>query len=178
VTRSSGSEGVLWHAVVGDPSRQLAERAGARFKVPERPLDAGEVVAMRRAAVGVAVSQLAKLIRVEERRPELRVLLADSIRGWMEQLEEARGGESEDDFALGPDQDEERSEALFRLAVEHAWLLDGDADEDEGDGLALVPEPELEESGAPLALLATDPDVSPEISIAAGECLSTVQRTR
>ncbi len=89
-------------------------------------------------------------VLVEERR-QLQVLLADSVRGWMEQLREAQGRESEDDFGVEPGDDEERSEALFRLAMEHAWLLDGDADEDEGDGLALEPEPELEQSGAPLA---------------------------
>ena len=108
-------------------------------------------------------------VLVEERRPELQVLLADSIRGWMEQLQDAQGGDSEDEFGHGAGVDEERSEALFRLAIEHAWLLD---DEDEGDGLE--PEPELEHSGAPLALLATDPEVSPEISSAAREWLGTV----
>ena len=108
-------------------------------------------------------------VLVEERRPELQVLLADSIRSWMEQLQDAQGDDAEDEFGPWPGGDEERSEALFRLAIEHAWLLD---DEDEGDGLAL--EPELEHSGAPLALLATDPDVSPEISSAAREWLATV----
>lgn len=108
-------------------------------------------------------------VLVEERRPELQVLLADSIRGWMEQLQDAQGGDSEDEFGHGAGGDEERSEALFRLAMEHAWLLDG---EDEGDGLE--PAPELEHSGAPLALLATDPEVSPEISSAAREWLGTV----
>jgi hypothetical protein len=58
--------------------------------------------------------------------------------------------------------------------MEHAWLLDGDADEDEGAGLAPELEPEVEQSGAPLALLATDPDVSAEISSAAREWLGTV----
>jgi hypothetical protein len=108
-------------------------------------------------------------VLVEERRTELQVLLADSIRGWMERLQDAQGDDAEDEFGLWPGGDEERSEALFRLAIEHAWLLD---DEDEGDGLA--PEPEVEYSGAPLALLATDPDVSPEISSAARECWATV----
>ncbi|MGZ6729469.1 MAG: hypothetical protein ACXVFC_09230, partial [Gaiellaceae bacterium] len=108
-------------------------------------------------------------VLVEERRPELQVLLADGIRGWMEQLQDAQGSDAEDDLGLEPGGDEERSEALFRLAIEHAWLFD---DEDEGDGLAL--EPELEHSGAPLALLATDPEVSPEVSSAAREWLATV----
>ena len=108
-------------------------------------------------------------VLVEERRPELQVPLADSIRGWMEQLQDAQGDDAEDEFGPWPGGDEGRSEALFRLAIEHAWLLD---DEDEGYGLAL--EPELEHSGAPLALLATDPEVSPEISSAAREWLATV----
>jgi len=123
---------------------------------------------------GVYALRDAMRVLIEERRPELQVPLADSVRGWMEQLREAQDGESEDGFGLEPGDHEERSEALFRLAMEHAWLLDGDADEDEGDGLALEPEPELEQSGAPLALLATDPDVSPEISSAAREWLGTV----
>jgi hypothetical protein len=123
---------------------------------------------------GVYALRDAMRVLVEERRPELEVLLADSVRGWMEQLREAQGGESEDDFGLQPGDDEERSQALFRLAMEHAWLLDGDTDEDLGDGFALEPEPELEQSGAPLVLLATDPDVSPEISSAVREWLGTV----
>jgi len=106
---------------------------------------------------------------VEERRPELQVLLADSIRGWMERLQDAQGDDAEDELGPWPGGDEGRSEALFRLAIEHAWLLD---DDDEGDGLAL--EPELERSAAPLALLATDPEVSPEIASAAREWLATV----
>ena len=110
-------------------------------------------------------------VLVEERRPELQGLLADGIRDWMERLREAQGGDAEGDFGLEPGEDEERSEALFRLAIEHAWLLD---DEDEGEEDGLAPEPELEQSGAPLALLATDPDVSPEISSAAREWLGTV----
>jgi len=126
---------------------------------------------------GVYALRDAMRVLVEERRPELQVPLADSVRGWMEQLREAQGG-SEDDFGLELGDDEERSEALFRLAMEHAWLLDGEADEDEdeGDGLALElePEPELELSGAPLALLAIDPDASAAISSAAREWLGTV----
>jgi hypothetical protein len=106
-------------------------------------------------------------VLVEERRPELQVLLADSIRGWMERLQDAQGDDADDELGPWPGGDEGRSEALFRLAIEHAWLLD---DEDEGDGLA----PELERSAAPLALLATDPEVSPEISSAAREWLATV----
>ncbi|MDQ6778334.1 MAG: hypothetical protein M3071_19420 [Actinomycetota bacterium] len=73
-------------------------------------------------------------VLVEERRPELQVLLAGGVRDWIAHLEEAEGGESENDFALEPDEDGARSKALFRLAMEHAWLLDGDADEDWGTG--------------------------------------------
>jgi hypothetical protein len=113
-------------------------------------------------------------VLVEERRPELQVLIADSVRDWMEQLEEAQGGQSGDDFALGLDQGEERSEARFRLAMEHAWLLDADADADAGDTGGDGLEPELEQSTAPLALLATDPDVPLEIAFSAQEWLSTV----
>jgi tetratricopeptide (TPR) repeat protein len=110
---------------------------------------------------------------VEERRPELRGLVAGSVAGWMEQLRAAEGSDTEDDFGLEAD-DEERAEALLRFAIEHAWLMDGDPDEDGSDDVGFELEPELEQSGAPLALLATDPDVPPEISYAAGEWLETV----
>jgi hypothetical protein len=112
-------------------------------------------------------------VLVEERRPGLSGLVAGSVLGWIEQLRAAEGREAEDDF--GPEaNDEERSEALMRFAVEHAWLMNGDPDEDEGNDLGFELEPELEHSGAPLALLATDPDVPPEISSAAEEWLRTV----
>ena len=83
-------------------------------------------------------------------------------RGAREQLHAAEGREADDDFGPETD-DEERSEALLRFAIEHAWLMDGDSDEDEGDDFGFELEPALEQSGAPLALLATDPDVPPEI---------------
>jgi tetratricopeptide (TPR) repeat protein len=113
-------------------------------------------------------------VLVEERRPELQVLLAGSIRVWMEQLHEAQSGDDDDGFGVEHDKDDGRWEALFRLAMEHTWLLDDDDEEEDRDGLALESEPELERSGAPLALLATDPDVSPEIASAAREWLATV----
>jgi len=112
-------------------------------------------------------------VLVEERRPELRGLVAGSVAGWMEQLHGAEGREADDDFRPETD-DEECAEALLGFAIEHAWLMDGDADEDEDDDFGFQFEPELERSGAPLALLATDPDVPPEISSAAEEWLSTV----
>ena len=98
-------------------------------------------------------------VLVEERRPELLVPLSASVRDWMEELREAQGSESTDPFGLGPGDDEERSEALFRFAMEHAWLMEPDDDAAEESGLVLEGEPELDESCAPLALLASDPDV-------------------
>ena len=153
--------------VYGRALQELHRRLGAGEKLG--PAERAELDRFADRGILYALRDAMRVL-VEERRPELRVLLADSIQDWMEELEEAQRGESEDDFALGPDEDEERSEALFRLAMEHAWLLDGDADDDQVDGLAL----ELEQSGALLALLATDPDASPEISMAAREWLSTV----
>ena len=115
-------------------------------------------------------------ILVEERRPELLVPLSDSVRDWMGQLREAQGDESGGPFGLEPGDDEERSEALFRFAMEHAWLMEpnNDDDADEESGLMFEGEPGLDESCAPLALLASDPDVSPEISSAAREWLDSV----
>jgi hypothetical protein len=114
-------------------------------------------------------------VLVEERRPELRGLVAGSVAGWMERLYAAEGREGDDDF--GPESDdEERSEALLRFAIEHAWLMEADSDEDEAEAedFGFELEPELEQSGAPLALLATDPNVRAEISSAAEQWLSTV----
>lgn len=113
-------------------------------------------------------------VLVEERRPELLVPLSASVRDWMEELRAAQGSESTDPFGLEPGDDEERSEALFRFAMEHAWLMEPDDDADEESGLVLEGEPELDESCAPLALLANDPDVSSEISSAAREWLDSV----
>ena len=113
-------------------------------------------------------------VLVEERRPELLVPLAASVRDWMEQLRAAQGSESTDPFGLEPGDDEERSEALFRFAMEHAWLMEPDDAADDESGLVLEVEPELDESLAPLALLATDPGVPAEISSAAREWLDSV----
>ncbi|MGA2011838.1 MAG: hypothetical protein ABSH51_15115 [Solirubrobacteraceae bacterium] len=71
-------------------------------------------------------------VLVEERRPELRGLVAGSAEDWIAQLHAAEGREADDD--RGPEaDDEERSEALLRFAIEHAWLMDEDPDDDEGD---------------------------------------------
>lgn len=110
---------------------------------------------------------------VEERRPELLEPVSASVRDWMEELHAARGDTSED--LSGLEFGDERSEALFRFAMEHAWLMAPDDDAEEqprelpfDSGLA------LEESGAPLALLVSDPDVSLEVSSAAQDWLETV----
>ena len=62
-------------------------------------------------------------VLVEERRPELRGLVAGSVGGWMEQLHAAEGRDADDDFGPETD-DEERSEALLRLR-DRACLADG-----------------------------------------------------
>ena len=157
-------------AVYGCALEELHRRRGAGEK-----LGPAECAELDRFAdrTGLYALRDAMRVLVEERRPELRGLVAGSVAGWMEQLHAAEGGEADDDFGPETD-DEERSEALLRFAIEHAWLMDGDPDEDEGDDFGFELEPELEQSGAPLALLATDPDVPPEISSAAEEWLSTV----
>jgi hypothetical protein len=114
---------------------------------------------------------------VEERRPELQIRLADGVREWMERLQETEDGGSDEPFEPEHNEDAERSEALLRLAIEHAWLLDEDGDEAAEVELArspFDPEPGAGEPSAPLAVLANDPEVSPEISSAAREWLSTV----
>ncbi len=108
-----------------------------------------------------------------EARPDLQQAIAVNVRMWLEELREAEedggagGFELENTDADGP---EDRIEGILRLAIEHAWLL-GDEDEDEdvddGDELGFEPAPELEESGAPIAQLATDPDTLPALAGAA-----------
>jgi len=114
-------------------------------------------------------------VLVQERRPELQAPVSESVRDWMEQLREGQGGESCDPFGVEPGDDEERSEVLFGFAMEHAWLMEpDDNDNDEESGLVLAGEPGIDESRVPLALLVSDPDVSPKISSAAREWLDTV----
>lgn len=131
----------------------LAEREElARFS------DRGGVYALRDAMRSL----------VEERRPELWELVSESVRDWMQELHAALGDASEDLFGL--ESTDERSEALVRFAMEHAWLMGLD-DEQQSD-LPFDSEQALDESGSPLALLVTDPD--PEVSSAAQEWLETV----
>ncbi|MGH2862290.1 MAG: hypothetical protein ACRDLT_12415, partial [Solirubrobacteraceae bacterium] len=110
---------------------------------------------------------------VEQRRPELLGPVSASVRDWMEELHGAQGGDSHDPFGL--ESGDERSEALFRFAMEHAWLLEPDEDATEQPAnLSFESEPPLDEFDAPLALLASDPDASPEISSLARDWLETV----
>jgi hypothetical protein len=158
--------------VYGWVLEELHRRRGAGEK-----LGRAECAELDRFAdrTGLYALRDAMRVLVEERRPELRGLVAGIVGEWMEQLRAAEGRDADDDF--GPDtDDEERSEALLRFAIERAWLMDGDPDDDEGEGddFRVELEAEFEQSGAPLALLATDPDVPPEISNAAAEWLSTV----
>ena len=60
--------------------------------------------------------------------------LPASVRDWMEQLHAGRGQRVRRiDFGPETGDDEERSEALLRFAIEHAWLMEADPDEDEGE---------------------------------------------
>ncbi len=104
-----------------------------------------------------------------EERPDLQETIAATAREWLEELEEAEPDtELADLEQLGTDASRfaERREGIVRLAIEHAWLLD---DEDDEDG----PEPEIEESAAPLALFATDPETEPVLAEAARDWLET-----
>ncbi len=101
--------------------------------------------------------------RYVEERPELQELIVVTVGMWLEELREAE----EDEHAggeMGGDGLEERYEGIPRLAIERAWLLEGEVYEDEEDDFQSELAPELKQSGAPLALLATDPDTSPELA--------------
>ncbi len=157
-------------AVYGQALEELHRRRGADEKLGPAGCAELDRFADR---TGLYALRDAMRVLVEERRPELRALIDGCVENWVQQLHAAEGRAADDDFAPEPD-DEERSEALLRFAIEHAWLMDGDPDEDVGDDFGFELEPELEQSAAPLALLATDPDVPPEISSAAKEWLRTV----
>ena len=115
--------------VYGWALEELHRRRGAGEK-----LGPAESAELDRFAdrTGLYALRDAMRVLVEERRPELRGLVAGSVGGWMEQLHAAEGREADDDFGLETE-DEERSEVLLRFAIEHAWLMDGDPDEDEGN---------------------------------------------
>lgn len=99
-----------------------------------------------------------------EERPELQELIAVTVGMWLEELREAEEHEHAGS-EMGGDGLEERYEDILRLAIEHAWLLEGDVYEDEEDDhFQSELAPELKQSGAPLALLAADPDTSPELA--------------
>ena len=110
---------------------------------------------------------------VEERRPELLGPVTGSVREWMEELHAAQDDESLDPF--GPASEGERSEALFRFAMEHAWLMEPDQDANERQHEpAFESRPAVDELDAPLALLVSDPDAAPESSSLAREWLETI----
>ncbi len=195
-----GSVELAEHLLAGERPLDAIELVREALVEQPEDEDANEVYAMaleqlhRRAVAGEKLSRAereelagfadrsglyalrdAMRVLVEERSPELRGLLADSLRDWMEQLADALGDVSEDPLRLASD-DPERAETLVRFAIEHFWLLDDDDDVDAGeaDRSALLPEPECEESGAPMALLAFDPAVSNRVSSAARDWLETV----
>jgi tetratricopeptide (TPR) repeat protein len=150
--------------VYGRALEELDERraAGERLEREERE----ELERFADRAQMYALRDAMRML-VEERRPQLQVVIAESVRAWLDQHREAASGE--DDGGLGPEEDGEHSETLLRFAIEHAWLLDDDLDEDEREPTARETEGE-----APLALLVGDRGVSHEIRAAAQEWLDTV----
>ncbi|MDE3132020.1 MAG: hypothetical protein KGL16_12790, partial [Acidobacteriota bacterium] len=156
------------------------ELYGLALEQLQRRLAAGEKLGrferdeLARFAERAALYALRDAMRelVEERRPELMEPVSASVRDWMEELHAAAGAAAEG--LLDPESGQERSESLLRFAIEHAWLMESDDDDERPREPALDGEPALDESGAPLALLASDPDVSPQISGAAQDWLETV----
>jgi hypothetical protein len=105
-----------------------------------------------------------------EQRPALQELVASTVREWLEELE-GDGVISLDDLAEAADAGlDGRYEPIMRLAIERAWLREQDDGLDDDDD---APAPELEDSTAPLALLATDPGTPFQISLAAQNWLET-----
>src|SRR5512144_452720 len=127
--------------VYGWALEQLHGRAGAGEKLAR-----AEREELARFADRERLYALREAMRVlvEERRPQLLVPLSASVRDWMEELREAQGSESADPFGLAPGDDEERSEALFRFAMEHAWLMEADDVADDESTLVLEDEPGLD----------------------------------
>jgi hypothetical protein len=89
------------------------------------------------------------------------------VRSWLDELEdEDVSVERLMDVETESDRLTEQRGGIVRLAIEHAWSLD-DGDEE------VEPEPEIEESDAPLALLAGDPGTEPALARAARNWLRT-----
>jgi len=106
-----------------------------------------------------------------EQRPALQELVASTVREWLEELEQD-GVISLDDLAEAADTGlDGRYAPIMRLAVERSWLREQDDELDDDDDDS--PSPEVEDSTAPLALLAVDPETPFEISLAAQSWLET-----
>jgi len=156
-----------------EPGDEDAEaiRARALEELHQRSLSGGETAkdaALERFCDrGLLYRLREELGEFVERRPELQEAIAVAVRSWLDELEnEGLRIESLIDYETESDPLTERRDGIVRLAIEHAWLLD-DGDED------VEPEPEIEESDAPLALLASDPDTEPALAQAARDWLRT-----
>jgi hypothetical protein len=105
------------------------------------------------------------IVAFTDARPELQALIATTIKEWLEELAANDLIDLDEVVEGGGELVYERHEAFIRLAIEHAWLREPDEDlEDEEDGFEPEPQPEIEESSAPMALLATDPETPADIA--------------
>ena len=111
-----------------------------------------------------------RLVAFVDDRPELSQHVASAMREWLEELADAGLIDPGELAEGGGELIFERYEGLMRLAIERAWLRDSEADASElwQDG----PD-QNEESTAPLALLAADPDTPPDIVYAANRWQDT-----
>jgi hypothetical protein len=160
------------HEAPGDEDAE-AIRAQALEELHQRSLSGGELAKAEEAALErFCDRELLYRLReglgeFVERRPELQEAIAVAVRSWLDELEdEDVSVESLMDVETESDRLVERRDGVVRLAIEHAWLLD-DGDEE------VEPEPEIEESDAPLALLAGDPGTEPALAQAARNWLRT-----
>lgn len=166
--------GLLEPYLIDEPEDEDAQevRAWALQRI-HRCLQAGETLAQAEEQALGRFSDRGLLYRLREalgefieQRPELQELIAFTAREWLQELREAEADELEVEQP-GGDRLEERYDGILRLAIEHAWLVEKDADDDDEDEIEFEPAPALDDSGAPLALFATDPDTSPELARAA-----------
>ncbi|MEX2448104.1 MAG: hypothetical protein WD404_05095 [Solirubrobacterales bacterium] len=159
-----------------EPGDEDAEtvRARALEELHERSLSGGGLAKAEEAALerfcdrGLLYRLREGLGEFVEGRPELQEAIAAAVRSWLDELEEDEDVSLEGlmDVETESDRLAERRDGIARLAIEHAWLLD-DGDEE------VEPEPETEESDAPLALLAGDSGTERALAQAARDWLGT-----
>ncbi|MDQ6775735.1 MAG: hypothetical protein M3071_05810 [Actinomycetota bacterium] len=166
--RTLDALGLAQDALAEDPGDEPAQTAlaGALGRIHVREL-AGEKLsraertAVRQFSDRERLYELREaLARYVDERVELQRIVAEELRDWQEDLPE---GASMLDPAY---------EGLFRLAVEHAWLVDEGDDDELADSEPWLEDPA--QSLSPLERFVADPDTPGRLAAAAASWHETV----